>query len=91
MSGTASSKGATIVLHRSKAAGLAGALLLTVTSITGVFAASHREAPLISGDPTADNTDVYAFVSPNATDTLTIIANYMPNEEPAGKERQGQS
>ena len=84
MSGTASSKGATIVLHRSKAAGLAGALLLTVTSITGVFAASHREAPLISGDPTADNTDVYAFVSPNATNTLTIIANYMPNEEPAG-------
>ncbi len=25
---------------------------------------SHREAPEISKDPVADNTDVYAFVSP---------------------------
>jgi hypothetical protein len=69
---------------RSKVAGVAGALLIATTSITGVLASSHREAPLISGDPSADNTDVYAFVSPNATDKLTIIANYMPFEEPAG-------
>ena len=47
-------------------------------------ASSHREAPLISGDPTADNTDVYAFVSPDRPDTVTIIANYIPLEEPAG-------
>ncbi len=47
-------------------------------------ASSHREAPLISEDPVADNTDVYAFVSPDRPDTVTIIANYIPLEEPAG-------
>jgi len=45
---------------------------------------SHREAPDISKDPVADNTDVYAFVSPDAPDTVTILANYIPLEEPAG-------
>ncbi len=69
---------------RSRGASIAGALLIAATSVSGVLASSHREAPLIAGDPSADNTDVYAFVSPNATDTLTIIANYTPNEEPAG-------
>ncbi|MEO8437912.1 MAG: DUF4331 family protein, partial [Chloroflexota bacterium] len=52
--------------QRSKLASVAGALLIATTSVTGVLASSHREAPLISGDPGADNTDVYAFVSPNA-------------------------
>jgi hypothetical protein len=47
-------------------------------------ASSHREAPLISDDPAADNTDVYAFVSPDKPDTVTIIANYIPFEDPAG-------
>jgi hypothetical protein len=47
-------------------------------------ASSHREAPLISQDPAADNTDVYAFVSPDRPDTVTILANYIPLEEPAG-------
>ncbi len=69
---------------RVKGAGLAGALLIAVSSASGVLASSHREAPLISGDPGADNTDVYAFVSPNRTDSLTIIANFTPFEEPAG-------
>ena len=69
---------------RSKAAGLTGALLIAATSISGVHASSHREAPLISGDPGVDNTDVYAFVTPGATDTLTVIANFSPNQEPAG-------
>src|SRR5574341_594152 len=45
---------------------------------------SHREAPAISKDPVADNTDVYAFVSPEKTDTVTMIANFIPLEEPAG-------
>lgn len=45
---------------------------------------SHREAPEISNDPVADNTDVYAFVSPDQPDTVTIIANYIPLQEPAG-------
>src|SRR3989454_11222184 len=47
-------------------------------------ASSHREAPLISQDPTADNTDLYAFRSPDVPDTVTIIANYIPLESPAG-------
>src|SRR6516165_5270769 len=45
---------------------------------------SHREAPEISKDPVADNTDVYAFVSPDDPDTVTLIANYIPLEGPAG-------
>lgn len=45
---------------------------------------SHREAPAISKDPVADSTDLYAFVSPDKPDTVTIIANYIPLEEPDG-------
>ena len=45
---------------------------------------SHMEAPKISKDPAADNTDLYAFISPDNTKTVTIIANYIPLEEPAG-------
>ena len=43
---------------------------------------SHREAPEISKDPNADNTDVYAFVSPDAPDTVTLIANFIPFQLP---------
>jgi Domain of unknown function (DUF4331) len=45
---------------------------------------SHREAPEISMDPVADNTDVYAFVSPDLPDMITLIMNYIPLEGPAG-------
>ena len=45
---------------------------------------SHREAPEISKDPVADSTDLYAFVSPDRPDSVTIIANYIPLEAPAG-------
>ncbi len=45
---------------------------------------SHREAPEISKDPAADNTDVYAFVSPDRPDTVTLIANYLPFQSPQG-------
>jgi hypothetical protein len=55
-------------------------MLLAVSS----FASSHREAPLISSDPLADNTDVYAFKSPDDANTITIIANYIPFELPEG-------
>lgn len=48
------------------------------------MASSHREAPLISRDPLADNTDLYAFRSPDNPNTITIIANYMPFELPEG-------
>jgi Domain of unknown function (DUF4331) len=45
---------------------------------------SHREAPSISKDPVADNTDTYAFVSPDKPDFVTMIMNYIPGEHPAG-------
>src|SRR5580704_13820934 len=44
---------------------------------------SHREAPETSKDPVADSTDVYAFVSPDQPNTVTIIANYIPLQPPA--------
>ena len=62
------------------------ALIVTASLISefgSVAASSHREAPLISQDPLADNTDLYAFVSPDKPDTVTIIANYIPMETPA--------
>ncbi len=49
----------------------------------GARASSHAEAPLIAGDPAADNTDVYAFRSPDRPDTVTMIANFVPIAEPA--------
>lgn len=51
---------------------------------TWLWASSHREAPLISNDPLADNTDVYAFRSPDNPNTITIIACYIPGELPYG-------
>jgi hypothetical protein len=44
---------------------------------------SHREAPEIAKDPVADSTDLYAFISPDAAGTVTLIANYIPLEGPA--------
>ena len=49
-----------------------------------VFASSHREAPMIANDPLADNTDVYAFRSPDDPNKVTIIANYVPFQLPDG-------
>ena len=49
----------------------------------GAAASSHREAPLIADDSTADNTDLYAFRSPDRPDTLTILSNVIPGEDPA--------
>ena len=45
---------------------------------------SHREAPEIAKDPVADSTDVYAFVSPDKPDTVTLIANFIPLQQPDG-------
>jgi Domain of unknown function (DUF4331) len=47
-------------------------------------ASSHREGPYIAGLPQYDNTDVYAFVSPDKPDTVSLIANWVPFEDPAG-------
>jgi len=62
-------------------------LTLTVGLFCFVFvaqASSHREAPLIANDPLADNTDLYAFRSPDNPNTITIIANYIPGQLPFG-------
>ena len=64
---------------------LCGFLFLIFLAVTSTsFASSHREAPLISNDPLADNTDVYAFKSPDDPNMITIIANYIPFELPEG-------
>jgi hypothetical protein len=64
-------------------AGIAAASLYGLGP-NGALASSHREAPLIAADPTVDNTDVYAFVSPDKANTVTLIANWIPFEEPNG-------
>ena len=61
------------------------AFLLLVMSLqitAPAFASSHREAPMIADDPLADNTDVYAFRSPDDPSKITIIANYVPGQLP---------
>ena len=69
------------------AAAASAALIVAYASRGGspsaAQASSHREAPLISEDPSADNTDTYAFRSPDKPDTVSIIANYIPGEDPA--------
>ncbi|MES2286674.1 MAG: DUF4331 family protein [Bacteroidota bacterium] len=65
---------------------IATAITLTIwdSQKSYVEASSHREAPLIASDPLADNTDLYAFVSPDDANSVTIIANYVPFELPQG-------
>jgi hypothetical protein len=60
------------------------AIMLVDVFPYGAFASSHREAPLIANDPLADNTDLYAFRSPDNPDKVTIIANYVPGQLPQG-------
>src|SRR5437879_5115343 len=67
------------------ATAIAGVALVTSSFVPSLaLASSHREAPLISQDPAADNTDTYAFVSPDKPNTVTLIAAYYPIEVPAG-------
>ena len=68
---------------------LASGGLLAGSTVVGLLptlvgASSHREAPLIINDPAVDNTDVYAFSSPENPDNVTLIANWQPFEEPNG-------
>ncbi|HET6213230.1 MAG TPA: DUF4331 domain-containing protein [Micromonosporaceae bacterium] len=75
--------------NRRRAAVATIAVALTAAGLTtlgpGVGStSSHREAPLVSNDPRRDNTDVYAFVSPDKPDSVTLIANWIPFEEPNG-------
>jgi hypothetical protein len=60
------------------------ALIAVMGSLVPSGASSHREALQISQDPVADNTDTYAFVSPDKPDTVTLVGNWIPLEEPAG-------
>ena len=62
---------------------LAGAGVAGLTP-GGATASSHREAPAIAGQPQYDNTDLYAFVDPNHPDQVSLIANWIPFEEPGG-------
>jgi hypothetical protein len=61
-----------------------GLLALICQFPSQTLASSHREAPLTSNDPLADNTDVYAFKSPTNPENIVLIANYIPFEHPAG-------
>jgi Domain of unknown function (DUF4331) len=67
------------VLGAAAAALAAGAL-----TVPGVFSSSHREAPNILKDPTADNTDLYAYTAPDAPGSVTIVSNWIPLADPAG-------
>jgi hypothetical protein len=68
---------------RTQILGLSAIFIVALALMPGQ-ASSHREAPLVAQDPMADNTDVYAFVSPDAPDTVTLIANFIPFQKPDG-------
>jgi hypothetical protein len=72
------------ILKSCLALGLVAAVMFYNINNSYLDASSHREAPMIADDPLADNTDLYAFRSPDDTSTVTIIANYIPFELPQG-------
>jgi hypothetical protein len=61
----------------------AAAVLLRGPAPPAAQASSHREAPLVANDPAVDNTDLYAYRDPRSPGDLTIIANWLPGEDPA--------
>jgi hypothetical protein len=63
---------------------LLAAIMASVLAVSIGAGSSHREAPLTSIDPTADDTDLYAFRAADAPDKLTVVANWIPFEDPAG-------
>ena len=60
------------------------AAVWVIIGVDGAMASSHREAPLTSADAYIDTTDVYAFVSPDRTDSVTLVGNWIPYEQPEG-------
>jgi len=72
------------VRKTSRAVGAAGSLLLLATMVAPVLGASHREAPLISNDPAADHTDVFAWVDGNSPSKVNLAVNVSPMQDPAG-------
>jgi hypothetical protein len=73
-------------MRRSSVLGAAAvaALAAGTLAVTEGIGSSHREAPSILTDPTADNTDLYAFTAPDAPGKLTIVSNWIPFEDPSG-------
>src|SRR3954464_9853495 len=65
-------------------AALLAALAAGVLAVVPGSGSSHREAPLTSIDPTGDDTDVYAFTAADTPNDLTVVANWIPFEDPAG-------
>ena len=63
---------------------IVAALMAIAVAVPLAIGSSHREAPLTAIDPTADDTDVYAFTAKDAPDALTVVANWVPFEDPAG-------
>ncbi|HET9084877.1 MAG TPA: DUF4331 domain-containing protein [Candidatus Limnocylindrales bacterium] len=63
---------------------LIAALIAAAIAVPLSFGSSHREAPLTSIDPTADDTDLYAYTANDAPGALTVVANWIPFEDPAG-------
>ena len=75
------------MLRKRILAGIAASGLLALTLAADSERRPGIQPPRGAADqqgPAADNTDLYAFVSPDKPDTVTIIANYIPLEEPAG-------
>ncbi len=74
-------------LRRATTVGVAVTMIVTpmlsLLTPSIASASSHREAPLISQDAQADGTDLYAFVSPDNSDTVTFVANYLPVQVPS--------
>src|SRR3712207_1499066 len=69
---------------RRKATIAAVAVAASAVALPMTFGSSHREAPNIATDPTADNTDLYAFTAADAPGSLTVVSNWIPLEDPAG-------
>lgn len=62
-------------------------LLITAVLIgfhSSAMASSHREAPLISKDTFADNTDTYVFISPENQNNIVFVGSWIPFEAPEG-------
>ncbi|MCU1429861.1 MAG: hypothetical protein JWL83_3861 [Actinomycetia bacterium] len=73
------------IRKRWRAFGVAGVVAaVSMAGIVTAGASSHREAPRIAQDPVADNTDTYAFVAPDAPNSVTIVGNWIPLEAPYG-------
>jgi hypothetical protein len=60
------------------------ALLAVAVAAAMSFGSSHSEAPGTANDRKADNTDTYAYTAPDAPNALTVVANWIPLQAPAG-------